>query len=591
MRIAEAPRAPTASATTTAGCAPLKILSLETGVRCDGRCIFCYQRDYRAAGVLPREPSTEELLARLNKGRRDGYHGVGFSGGEPTLRPDLVSLIRRARELGYARIAITTNGNRLADPRQREALLDAGLNAIGWSIQGARSTTHDHLTGVPGSFARLRQGLIATLKDAKRRRLRLEINSFTILTNRNHHELVALCHDFHALGVGLFVLQPLIYSRGNLAALQPLALSLAETLAAVTRVAEDGARGGYRVKTFNLPLCLLPERSIERERHRIKVVRSTMAERPATPSGFVRFTTCPSCPDLDGCPGLPASFTPQSAILNAFLEALDTPPRSSDELWLGGLELADHATLREVVRAARLHAAHRTRLVLCSGGDSILGRGLLQAAAEAGVDAVRFVLHRREPRSGDLRRATRGNLPEILAQLRWLSRGDGPRNLTREVGGLLERSEIPALREEYAALFEAGAEIFRLEVGRDDPCMSERLLDALKLIMGPRGRLPWARGVQFSLDLPAAPSCLPRFQRYAAGAVCPARDIRGHFVFTPFSGPSFGWVTDSLPTVALPGPFSRPSKWPRAALGPLVLSPPKRPLGGGSGGVGQAGWD
>lgn len=563
----------------------MRILTIETGIRCNSNCLFCYQRDYRASGVRPRDPDTDDLLERLALGRREGYDGVGFSGGEPTARDDFLRLVQRARELGFQRIALTTNGRRLADPAFRGALLAAGLNGVGWSIHGATAATHDALTGVPGSFADAERGLVASIDEARRAGRRLDVNVFTVVTRRNAAELPALCACFRERGVRLFVLQPLVYARGTLADVAPLALPLGEAVDAVRAALADAPRLGYRVKPFNLPVCLFPgegtpeARGLEIERHRLRVFRSHERSAPGesrlpTPSGFVRLAPCTGCPLRETCPGVQGSLTPQVALLRELRRALSLRPPGA-EAWLGGLELASADTLAAAVAAAR--GAGADRVVLCTGGTGALGGDLWPALAAARPDAVRFVVHRREPRSGDLRRATRGNLALVRVGLERLAALPEARGVTREVGLLLERSERTAQEAELGALVAAGAQAVHLEVAPRDVEIGERLVDALRLLMGPFRRHPWARAARVTLDLPAPVSALPSWQRRAAAAACDVDDVRDRFVHTVFTGPGFGWLCDSVPPVALPGDHDATDRWPPDVVGPLVLTPAEAP--------------
>ena len=44
-----------------------------------------------------------------------GIQGIGFGGGEPLLRHDLLHLIKKAHELQFNKIQITTNGLLLSE--------------------------------------------------------------------------------------------------------------------------------------------------------------------------------------------------------------------------------------------------------------------------------------------------------------------------------------------------------------------------------------------------------------------------------------------------------------------------------------------
>lgn len=91
---------------------------------CNLRCPFCHNADLVTQLQEAPQLDTEEVLATLAK-RRGVLDGVCVTGGEPTLQSDLVLLLRRIKELGYA-IKLDTNGTRPEVLRQvvAEGLVD-----------------------------------------------------------------------------------------------------------------------------------------------------------------------------------------------------------------------------------------------------------------------------------------------------------------------------------------------------------------------------------------------------------------------------------------------------------------------------------
>ncbi len=128
----------------------MKNLELNLGKPCNNRCVFCAtgeQSRGERGWMAPKE--VEEALRR---GRDEGAQAVGLLGGEPTLYADLPAVVSRARELGYVRVSLCTNGRRLADPSRLRSLLDAGLTRVALSIHSHRAELEDRITGVAGSF-------------------------------------------------------------------------------------------------------------------------------------------------------------------------------------------------------------------------------------------------------------------------------------------------------------------------------------------------------------------------------------------------------------------------------------------------------
>lgn len=128
-------------------------VEVHLGTRCNNFCVFCMSsvdRDQKEDWA-PAERVREELRHFYGKGCR----AAGFLGGEPSVYPHIVECVAYARELGYERIALCTNGTRLSNPAFCARLVDAGLTRVTLSIHSHRPEIEDRLiTGVPGNFAR-----------------------------------------------------------------------------------------------------------------------------------------------------------------------------------------------------------------------------------------------------------------------------------------------------------------------------------------------------------------------------------------------------------------------------------------------------
>jgi len=75
---------------------------------CNYRCGYCYARFEKSKTFLPL-PEARRILAEL---KRHGATRITFAGGEPTLHPDLESMLRICAELGLV-TSLVTNGSLL----------------------------------------------------------------------------------------------------------------------------------------------------------------------------------------------------------------------------------------------------------------------------------------------------------------------------------------------------------------------------------------------------------------------------------------------------------------------------------------------
>lgn len=135
--------------------------------RCNLRCQYCLPAEgvpwLPAAELLRREEITRlvELLVGL------GVTTVRLTGGEPTLRPDLVDIVADLAGLGVE-VALTTNGLRLA--RLAEPLAQAGLSRVNVSLDTLRTdrfrimSRRDGLPDVLAGLAAAREAGLGPVK-------------------------------------------------------------------------------------------------------------------------------------------------------------------------------------------------------------------------------------------------------------------------------------------------------------------------------------------------------------------------------------------------------------------------------------------
>lgn len=106
--------------------------------------------------LLVREPSDEltleEVTGLLDQFAREGVFNLGFTGGEPFLRPDLPEILAAARRHRFF-VSVLTTGMLIGEPEV--AMLETnGVHSLEISLLGAEPATHDGLMRRPGALAR-----------------------------------------------------------------------------------------------------------------------------------------------------------------------------------------------------------------------------------------------------------------------------------------------------------------------------------------------------------------------------------------------------------------------------------------------------
>jgi uncharacterized radical SAM superfamily Fe-S cluster-containing enzyme len=112
--------------------------------RCNLDCDFCFA-NARACGYVY-EPDFDDIV-RMMQVLRDikpvPAPAVQFSGGEPTMREDLIEIIKKAKEMNFRVLQMATNGIKIAqDPGYARQLRDAGLNVVYLHFDGVTQKTN-----------------------------------------------------------------------------------------------------------------------------------------------------------------------------------------------------------------------------------------------------------------------------------------------------------------------------------------------------------------------------------------------------------------------------------------------------------------
>jgi len=136
---------------TPAAPTPLALIA-ELTHRCPLHCVYCsnpLELSHRA-DELP----TEVWSRVFREAAEAGVLQADFTGGEPLARPDIVELVRAARNTGLY-VNLITSGLPLDEARLDE-LIEAGLDHIQLSFQGATEDSANEISGTKAHAQKLR---------------------------------------------------------------------------------------------------------------------------------------------------------------------------------------------------------------------------------------------------------------------------------------------------------------------------------------------------------------------------------------------------------------------------------------------------
>lgn len=168
----------------------LEFLWIELTSACNQRCIHCYADSYPMQdGGL----SCEKIKHVIDEAALLGCKAIQFTGGECTLREDLLELIMHTKSRNFEFIEIFTNGTLLNESLIK--VLAAENVYVAMSLHSFRAKTHDYITNLPGGFDRTMESLQLLLAYGVPTRCE------TVAMKQNEDELEAISLFLNLLGM------------------------------------------------------------------------------------------------------------------------------------------------------------------------------------------------------------------------------------------------------------------------------------------------------------------------------------------------------------------------------------------------------
>ncbi|MDY7075680.1 MAG: radical SAM protein [Chloroflexota bacterium] len=209
-------------------------MDLALTYRCNNDCPHCY---------VARPPDHPEMdtatwKAVLKRVWEVGIPHICFTGGEATLRDDLVELVATAEELGLVS-GLLTNGRRLSDRYYVQLLLAAGLDHVQITLESHDESVHDSMVAAPGAWQETVQGIRNAVTAG------LYTTTNTTLTRENVASIEETIAFIASLEVPTFACNSLIYAgRGSTVG---TGFREGELISILERVREAANRHGLRL--------------------------------------------------------------------------------------------------------------------------------------------------------------------------------------------------------------------------------------------------------------------------------------------------------------------------------------------------------
>lgn len=175
--------------------------------RCNFNCPYCrgFKKDDK------KDLSKEEAYKIVDMWSSQGLENIRFSGGEPTIWPHLIDLVKHSVKKNINRIAVSTNGSATTD--YYFELANAGVNDFSISLDSCCSSVGNKMAGKKDIW----ETIIHNIKELSKITY---VTVGVVLTNENYYELNDIISFASSLGVADIRIIPAAQDSKKLQGLQ-----------------------------------------------------------------------------------------------------------------------------------------------------------------------------------------------------------------------------------------------------------------------------------------------------------------------------------------------------------------------------------
>lgn len=261
---------------------------IRTNFHCNQDCSFCFVSTH-----LP-PPPVEEVFAAIEQAASRNAKIV-LSGGEPTLHPSILRIVRYAKARSSQPVQIQTNAIRCARGDFAKNLAAAGVDEAFVSLHGASSTRSDALTRSAGTFDQTVAGLDRLCETS----IHILINF--VVCRENAGELPAFVRNCAARWPRAHINLSLVAAATDLVPRDSIP-RVTEVMPLITEALSLGRTLGVTITGLEsmcgLPLCLIP-----RELPALAALAGDTAR-----GAFIHPAPCVNCKLRPSCFGLRKSY-------------------------------------------------------------------------------------------------------------------------------------------------------------------------------------------------------------------------------------------------------------------------------------------
>ena len=233
-----------------------------------------------------------------------------FTGGEPTIRQDIVHISNVAHSTFGASVSMLTNARRFCDDKFMSRMVGSGLTEVAASLYSHDRPLHEYLTRRKGSFAET----VAGIRNLEESGVRVQVR--TLITRPTYvkmHETVDFIRShFNDVGIGICAMDVVENGFRNRAT---MVARLSDAAPYVEKAIDAAESCGLGISVIDFPMCLLEPRYrsavVPRRRMHVDVKYTSpkTAELVMDQSGTVgSHNKCGTCSLRDTCSGTWQSY-------------------------------------------------------------------------------------------------------------------------------------------------------------------------------------------------------------------------------------------------------------------------------------------
>jgi len=278
------------------------LLDIVLGYDCNLACDYCTI----TPAMRTRALSSSQVLQALSDGRAAGFDALSFTGGEPTIRPDLVGLVKAAHSLGYSDIKVQSNGLLFAHGPNVDALTRAGVTRFHMSIHTHDAAAYDALVQRAGSYPIMVAGLDNLVARG------LSPVADLILKSDTYRKLPDALVWLRARGVRTAYLHFVSLTDGNRDNLHSMP-RMSEVMPVLGQALAWSRANALEARVLYMPACVLGEHAAHAfdpgaSRVRVVTPEAVFELRDSRLSGQQYVPACDGCDYRARCPGIRADY-------------------------------------------------------------------------------------------------------------------------------------------------------------------------------------------------------------------------------------------------------------------------------------------